>query len=244
MEDRYRVEFDGNLAILHMDNGENRYNNGTLKALHKALDTVERNSAVEAFITVGVGKFYSNGLDLNWLMQQDKETMEKFHRFRRTLYSRILTFPVPTIAAINGHCYAAGGIFALCHDYRVMRTKRGWFCLPEVHINRPFKYPMAAILRHKIPAGRLMRDMAILGQQYNSERLFKEGMIDGVADEDKLLDLAKEVAIKSLGKNGFSRSTLQQMKESMYEEVVEAFEYSTLEDPDCLVYRKKTKAKL
>lgn len=38
----------------------------------------------------------------------------------------------------EGHAYAAGAILALVHDVRVMRKERGWFCLPEIKINRSF----------------------------------------------------------------------------------------------------------
>ncbi|XP_070539840.1 uncharacterized protein [Ptychodera flava] len=238
---RYRVEFQDNLAILWMNDGENRYNNESLTLLHKALDTIVENSDVEALITVGVGKFYSNGMDLNWLGQQDVKTLETFHRLIHQLCKRILTFPMPTVAAINGHCYAAGGILALCHDFRIMRTKRGWFCLPEVHINRPFEYPMKVLLRHKIPAGPLMRDIGVLGKRYTSEELLSTGMLDGVTDESQLLDDAKKLAVKAIGKDGYDRDILQKMKESVYEDVVEALEYTTLQDQDLLQRRGKLK---
>ena len=39
----------------------------------------------------------------------------------------------------TGHAFALGAILALAHDYRVMRTKRGWFCLPEVKYNMLFE---------------------------------------------------------------------------------------------------------
>lgn len=37
-----------------------------------------------------------------------------------------------------GHAFAAGGILALVHDYRVMRTGRGWFCMPEIKLKLTF----------------------------------------------------------------------------------------------------------
>ena len=37
-----------------------------------------------------------------------------------------------------GHVYAAGVFIALAHDYKVMRSDRGWWCLNEVHIKRNF----------------------------------------------------------------------------------------------------------
>jgi len=46
---------------------------------------------------------------------------------------------VPTIAAINGHCYAGGLMLSLVCDYRVMvdgSVKNAWLCMNEV--SQPF----------------------------------------------------------------------------------------------------------
>ena len=42
--------------------------------------------------------------------------------------------------SVSGHAYAAGGILALAHDYIIMREERGWFCLPEVKLERRFGF--------------------------------------------------------------------------------------------------------
>lgn len=42
---------------------------------------------------------------------------------------RLLSFPIPCIAAINGHAYGGGLAFAFSHDYRIMRQDRGLFFL-------------------------------------------------------------------------------------------------------------------
>jgi enoyl-CoA hydratase/carnithine racemase len=41
---------------------------------------------------------------------------------------------VPTIAAINGHAFAAGFILALACDYRVMTSGRAWCSMNEVRL--------------------------------------------------------------------------------------------------------------
>ena len=53
-------------------------------------------------ITTGDGKFYSNGLDLAFLSEcSPEEAMKNLNDFP-SLMLRMLTFPVPTIAALNG----------------------------------------------------------------------------------------------------------------------------------------------
>lgn len=51
------------------------------------------------------------------------------------------------VALLTGHVFAAGALFALVQDCRVMRTERGWFCLPEVNIKRRFSVGMYEILK-------------------------------------------------------------------------------------------------
>lgn len=50
-----------------------------------------------------------------------------------------------TISFLAGHCYAGGMLFALAHDYRVMREDRGFLCLPEIDLGFPLAPGMYAI---------------------------------------------------------------------------------------------------
>ena len=45
------------------------------------------------------------------------------------------------MAILNGHTYAGGLIFALCHDFRTMGKNVGKLCLNEININ--FSMPTA-----------------------------------------------------------------------------------------------------
>src|SRR5690349_4219390 len=40
------------------------------------------------------------------------------------LLAHFLIAGVPTVAAVNGHCFAGGFLLALSHDYRIMRYGR------------------------------------------------------------------------------------------------------------------------
>ena len=59
-------------------------------------------------------------------------------------------FPCITIAAINGHAFAAGAMVALAHDFRVMRNDRGFFCLPEVDIGMTFTDSMESVIKSRL----------------------------------------------------------------------------------------------
>jgi len=62
----------------------------------------QRCKKVQFLITTGDGKFYSNGLDQVFLKTcTTEEFLETFNLLNRTII-RFMTFPVLTVAAING----------------------------------------------------------------------------------------------------------------------------------------------
>ena len=129
---------EGDVFILTMNSGENRFNRTFIEAMNEALDSVEKSSGAAALVTTGgEDKFYSNGLDLAWLTGDGQTEAPEFIRTVLKFLGRVMAFPLPTVAAINGHAFAAGAMLALAHDFRVMRADRGFFCLPEVDINIP-----------------------------------------------------------------------------------------------------------
>lgn len=59
--------------------------------------------SVKAVITTGEGKFYSNGLDVEYLLSSTTEKRLELLSDTQKLMRRVLTFPAVTIAAINGN---------------------------------------------------------------------------------------------------------------------------------------------
>lgn len=61
---------------------------------------------------------HSNGLNLDCLPAYPTFFGDYYYK----LLSRIITFPLTTIAAINGHCFAGGLCLALACDWRICRA--------------------------------------------------------------------------------------------------------------------------
>ena len=51
---------------------------------------------------MGVGKHYSLGLDLQWMAGQPSSEVKRFFDSFQQLLARLLTFPLVTVAALNG----------------------------------------------------------------------------------------------------------------------------------------------
>lgn len=202
--------------VLRMTSGENRLNWAFLDALNAALDEVERAPEPGALITVGEGKFYSNGLDLEWMAGPGRAQAEACVQRVHDLLARMLSFPTITIAALNGHTFAAGAMFALAHDFRVMRTDRGFFCLPEVDIRLPFTPPMNALIQARLPRATAHEAM-VTGKRYTAEQALAANIVQQTAAESEVLPSALALAKLHLGKHG---PTLSMIKKMAYSEVL------------------------
>lgn len=76
------------------------------------------------------------------------------------LLARLLVFPMPTLCLIEGHCYAGGLIFAICHDYKIMKQNSGRLCLSEINVGATLPPAFNKIVSHLMPR-QLLREMAM-----------------------------------------------------------------------------------
>jgi enoyl-CoA hydratase/carnithine racemase len=129
------VERDSEYGIFTvvLNRGENRFNPALCQDLSDAITVLEKAENPKALIITGRGKFFSNGLDIDWMSNNVKDTGLMIQDVW-TLLARILVMDCRTVAAINGHAFGAGLFLALACDYRVMRTKRGYVNFPEVNL--------------------------------------------------------------------------------------------------------------
>ncbi len=207
-----------------MSNGENRFNDESVRAIHAALDEVAAADGPKALLTVGEGKFYSNGLDLDWMQNQDAADVARFLEAVHAILGRILFNEAPTAAAINGHAFAGGSMMAAVHDYRVMREDRGYFCVPEVDLGLPLSPGMSAALQARIPAPAL-HQAVVTGKRWGAPELLDSQMIEATAAEQDVFAATLEWA---QGQVHHAGDTLAVMKRGLYGH---AFETLPTESP-------------
>ncbi|MBE1535269.1 enoyl-CoA hydratase-related protein [Actinomadura algeriensis] len=205
------LQRDGDVFVLHLDAGENRFGPDFLGAVEDALDTVAKADGPRALVTVGTGKFFSNGLDLEWLGEHGDRFEEYLGRVNG-LFARFLELPAPTVAAVNGHAFAGGGMLALAHDFAVMRTDRGYFCLPEVDLGMTFTPGMNALITARLSAA-VAHEAMITGRRYTAEEAMAAGIVRRAVAQDEVLPAAVEMAAGLAGKNG---KVLGKIRRDMY----------------------------
>ena len=182
------VERRGAVFVVTLGDDENRFHPDRLSAINAALDEVEAADGPKAVVTTGGGKFYSNGLDLDF-MAANPDAAEANLAAVHALFARVLAFPAPIVAAVQGHAFAAGAMLALAHDQVVMRADRGYFCLPEVDLGIPFTAGMNALIRSRLPISTAHEAMTT-ARRYGGEDARAAGIVAATAGEGEVLDAA------------------------------------------------------
>ncbi|GAB7105984.1 enoyl-CoA hydratase-related protein [Streptomyces phaeofaciens JCM 4814] len=208
--------------VLDLGDGENRFHPDWIAAVNAALDEVEKAEGPRALVTAATGKFYSNGLDLDWLFAHADRHLDYVVSVHG-LFARLLSLPVVTVAALQGHTFAAGAMFSLAHDVRVMRADRGFWCLPEADINIPFTPGMSALIQARL-APRTAHEAMVTARRYGGQDALAAGIVDHAATEDAVRATAVELAGALAGKAG---DTLRTIKSRMYAPVL-----GVLRDPE------------
>ncbi|KUH94351.1 enoyl-CoA hydratase-related protein [Mycobacterium sp. IS-3022] len=205
----------GAVFVLTLGADENRFHPDRLAAINSALDEVEATDGPKAVVTTGEGKFYSNGLDLDF-MAANPDAAEANLADVHALFARVLAFPAPIVAAVQGHAFAAGAMLALAHDLIVMRADRGYFCLPEVDLGIPFTAGMNALIRSRLPIATAHEAMTT-ARRYGGDDALAAGIVAQTAGEADVVDAAVHRAEALAAKAGAVFGTI---KARLYAEVI------------------------
>jgi enoyl-CoA hydratase/carnithine racemase len=208
---------DADVFILRMEDDENRFSPDLLEALQGALTTVADAEGPRALVTTGTGKFFTNGLDLDWL-GANPTRMGEYLDMVDDLFARVLTLPCPTVAAINGHAFGAGAMLTLVHDHRIMRDDRGFWCLPEMDLGMPFPPGMQAVVTSRLPVT-TSHEAMVTAHRYGASEALAKGIVEATAPEADVVSAAVE-RVRPLAPH--AGANLQGVRSKLHASVLEA----------------------
>jgi enoyl-CoA hydratase/carnithine racemase len=221
-----QVEYalDEHVAVVTLNDGENRFNPDFLNAFIALMDDIENKTDVQTLMVKSAHeKIFCNGIDLEWLapviQKGDMAAAKSFFYLMNTFFKRTLMSPLLTVACINGHSFAGGAIWSCAFDFRFMRSDRGYFCFPEVDLGIPFLPGMLELLKKAIPFYKL-EEMHHTGIRLTAEECQHHHIISKACHIDTLEQETLAFA-KSLKKK---KVIIAEMKSRLYRDNVHAFD--------------------
>lgn len=226
---------DGTVAIMTMNNGENRHNPEWAEAMLSTYAEIMADSEIKALVlTSSDPKNFCLGVDMGWVMKAQNEKdfpgISKWLYRESDVFTAMLMSPVPTIAAITGHAFGNGAMLAGACDFRFMRADRGFFCLPEIDLGIQFAPSMIEWMKRIMPYNLFIR-MKWSGEKVGAAELEKHNVIVKACENaEKTVEEAVAFA-RTFNK---SRTTLAEMKKRTYKHILDKI---ANEDPEYFDYK-------
>jgi enoyl-CoA hydratase len=214
---------DGAVTVLRLAHGKaNALDLELLDALTEALRAREREPG--AVVITGSGNIFSAGVDLHRLLAGGAGYLDRFLPALDAACERLLSFPRPLVAALNGHALAGGWIFACAADYRVVAAGRFKLGVPELQVGVPFPPAPLETLRLHTPPHLLGRMVFACGT-LTVEEAHALGLVEEVVAPEALVARAVEraAAMASIPAESF-RLTKQQVRAPAVERIRAAAE--------------------
>ncbi|MBI5628589.1 MAG: enoyl-CoA hydratase/isomerase family protein [Candidatus Rokubacteria bacterium] len=163
----------------------NAINGEVLDDLARACDEAERDDAVRAVVFTGSGKFFSGGLDLAQLSADPAQRAKVMGFGKDDGVFALWRLPKPTIAMVNGHAIAGGGILLLACDFRIAARTNLKIGLNEVALGLAFPIGAFEISRLAL-TNRQARRVLLEAGLYPLDTARELGFLDEVVEPDEL----------------------------------------------------------
>lgn len=201
---------------------EGKFNDVLLADINAALDEVEALEQPAVIIITGEGKVFSQGYDLAYLMGLG-DAAGDFVNQTMHLLGRLLSLGIPTVAAVNGHAFGLGAMLAMACDFRIMRSDRGYFCLPEIDLKMGLHPVMNMLLKQKLSAT-TFTEALLTGKRYGGEDAAAAGIVNASCVETELMTQANSLISNLLGKD---KATYGLLKQGLNDEILQTIEQNT-----------------
>ncbi|KAG8816852.1 hypothetical protein FRC17_000165 [Serendipita sp. 399] len=145
-------------------------------------------------------KFFSNGFDFPKLLKKPHFIPNSYD----PILKHLLGFPIPVIAAINGHAFAAGFMLALACDYRIMKSQKAWLSMNEILFGGPIPRSFSTLFNAKCTDAMVVRKVFLEAHRFTAQEALQVKLVDELVEGDS--DAVFAAAVKlALGVSHLSR---------------------------------------
>jgi enoyl-CoA hydratase len=154
------------------------------------LDELAADESVRVLVIAGAGPVFSAGFDLREFERamEDPQFGEELWASSDRYHRRVLTFPLPSIAAVGGPAVAGGMDLAVMCDLRVVSTT-ATFSHPEYTFGDVVYGPLRDLV-----GGAMARELCMTGRVLDADEALAIGLPNAVVEPDRVIDRALEMA--------------------------------------------------
>lgn len=202
MEELIKIEQKGNIKIVTLNRPKalNSISSQLARDFHKVLDEIKFDMETRCLIITGEGRSFCAGADLKerqtYTPDERGRKIQEMNELVTTLFEKIETLEIPTIAAVNGFALGGGMELAISCDMRIA-GEQSIFGFPEIDYG---SYPGAGgptMLPRRIPMGKA-KLLLFTGRRISAREAEKYDLVEEVVPQDqvlaKALELAEEIA--------------------------------------------------
>lgn len=157
--------------------------------IDQCLAEIDEDDSVSVVVIIGAGPSFCAGFDRNEFFIQEPSHLKALVESTDRFHLRLMNFPKPMVAAINGPAMGGGLDLAVLCDVRIA-SENAAFSHPEIKFGAPTLFgPLAEII-----GGGLARDLCLSGRRIDAQEAHRIGLVSSVVPPDRLLDEAMAVA--------------------------------------------------
>jgi enoyl-CoA hydratase/3-hydroxyacyl-CoA dehydrogenase len=210
----YRKENSIAWITLNRPSVLNALNRKLWSEIYENLDKAEKDRAIRAVIITGAGRAFCAGDDIKEV--SSLETVEEIKAFfldsAVPTITKIVQFPKPIIAAVNGPAYGGGCEIAMLCDL-VIASVNATFAVPEALIGAipPVAATVGAYLIGKLNVSMMM----LTGESLTAQEAKSVGLVNRVVPAAELETAAEKLAIETMKA---APSSVKMIKKLLYQQ--------------------------
>ena len=164
------------------------------------LDGVAKDPNVKALVITGAGSFFIVGADIKEIseLKNSADGKEASH-LGQMVFDKLEQLPIPSIAAINGHCLGGGNELAMSCSIRIA-NERSRIGQPEINLGILPGFGGTQRLPRLVGKSRAL-ELNLTGDMITAKAAEAMGLVNKAVPEEEVLKQAMGLAKKIAGKS-------------------------------------------
>ncbi len=210
--------------------------------LEAALEDAKLDEGIKVVIITGEGRAFSTGADLK---ESKDRTLEQYREYLENLQEvsrRIIRYPKPIIAAVNGYALGSGYELALACDIRIA-AESAKFGSPEAKVSSSVTGGAMRLLQDLVGPGKA-KELLFTCEFIDGKEAERIGLVNKVVPDNRLMEEAMAMAQKIAQNSSFSIKVIKRGLELAKQASLEALMDYEVEACLACVFTKERQERL